>query len=759
MSTTRLFPARPARKGIWFPLCLAVLLLLALPGAVLLGLSLAGRQSAVNAWLQGNFSLTYHIPIPSWAALLLFLFPLLIALLYFLKLRRKPIEVPSTFLWRKSIEDLHVNSLFQWLRDNVLLLVQLLIILLLIYAVLAFQVHGSTTSGRHYILLIDNSSSMAVTDVSPSRLEVAKQEALQEIDAHGDGDSGMVIEFNSRATILQTYTRDKGLLRAAVNGIRQTQRPTRVDEALALAESLANPLRSTDDVASKPANEDPAQARTYVQPDSIAADVHLFSDGRFPDVPNFAAGSLTLNYHRVGSPGPAAVDNVGIVTFNAVRDEANPSRLQVFVRVLNYRANPVEVTVELEWRVGDQADLKLKDQAVSLPRRHYNAPEDKNEPVEDVPGEGAVTFDLEDVDEASQVLLHARLKGWRDQFPLDDEAWLVCDVVRKGRVLIATPGNELLRDFFDLEETAKVAEVTYITPKDLKDEEKYLRPAREGRYDLFLFDRCAPATKEGRPAGNTFFIGELPPPWKRDDKDWLKEVVIRNPTSSHPLMRHLTALDEIAFSEALRFPPRAQEKEHPLPPRTARLLECPGETAVLFAVPRNTYTDLVLTFPLINDKGQWSTTWPLKLSFPVFLRNVLYGLGNVSDSAAEENVQPGQPKVLRPAAAVTRLEVVGPKDVRRKLAAGGGRDFVFQDTDQVGVYRASWEGGGRGFAVNLLDGDESNVQPRDEVKLGDQRIESGQLRRQTHETWKWVALAALAVLLLEWALYHRRVFF
>src|SRR5262249_19778037 len=162
-----------------------------------------------------------------WAALALLLVPLLIVLLYFLKMKRKPLQVPSTFLWRKSIEDLTVNSLFQWLRDNVLLLIQLLIILLLIYSVMSFQVHGAQSSGRHYILLIDNSASMSATDVPPNRLEVARQEALKEIARHGNEDYGMVIEFNSRASILQPYTSDKGLLRSAVQRIQPTQRLTR----------------------------------------------------------------------------------------------------------------------------------------------------------------------------------------------------------------------------------------------------------------------------------------------------------------------------------------------------------------------------------------------------------------------------------------------------------------------------------------------------------------------------------------------------
>jgi hypothetical protein len=742
---------------MWFPAALAFLLLLAVPAAVLLALSLLGAQNAVNGWLQEHGGLTYHLPVPWWAGLLLLLVPLLLVLLYFLKLKRKPLQVPSTYLWRKSIDDLHVNSLFQWLRDNVLLLVQLLIALILIYAVMAFQVHGRSSSGKHYILLIDSSASMAVTDVQPSRLEEAKQQALNEIDAHADGDSGMVIEFNSRASILQPYTVDKGLLRAAVALIKQTQRPTRIEEALALADSLANPLRSTDDAAVRPSNEDPAQARTYVPAEGIAAEVHLFSDGRFPDVATFAAGNLHLNYHRVGKPGADAVDNVGIVTLNAVRDDQDPSRLQVFARVLNFRKGPAEVTVELEWRVAGRNDFNLREQALTLPGRTLAAGNpDKGEPPADTPGEGVVTFDLTDVDDSANVVLHARLKGHRDQFALDDEAWLVVGVVRKARVLIVTEGNEILSDFFDLDATAKVAQVSYLKPADLKDEAKYRRPAHDGAFDLVIFDRCAPESEDGLPLGNTFFIDAVPPPWKRAEMKPLAHTQIRNPASTHPLMQNLTALDEIAFSEAFLF----DLKDARVPPRTPRLLETDRETAVLFVLARRSFQDLVMTFPLVNAKGQWATTWNLKLSFPVFLRNVLYTLGNVSDAAAEENVQPGQVKTLRPDVAAAEVEVLapGPDNPKETLGRSSQADFSYKTTEQVGVYQAAWPGGGRSFAVNLLDADESNVQPRDEVQIGAQRVEAGQSRRQTYETWKWGALAAVVLLVLEWALYHRRIF-
>jgi hypothetical protein len=746
----------PGLTSLWFPAALTVLLLLALPSAAFLILHLVGKGSVLNGWLKDRFGVTYHLPTPWWTSAALLLVPFLLILLYFLKLKRRPLQVPSTFLWRKSIEDLHVNSLFQWLRDNVLLLVQLLIVLLLIYSVLSLQIHGTTSPGKHYILLIDNSASMSVADVGKSRLEAARDEALHEIDSRAEGDVGMVIAFNSRASILQPYTSERSLLRAAVAKISQTQRPTRIDEALQLADSLANPLRSTDDTAVRPNNEDPAQARTYVAPEGIAAEVHLFSDGRFPDVSTFAAGNLDLNYHRIGEADPHKVNNLGLVTLNAVRDEKDPGNLQVFARILNFRSEPSTVKVEVEWRVSGRDEFQLLDQALTVPAgKHHATDAGKEDHGDDAPGEAVAVFSLNGVDDGANVVVHARLRDVPDAFPLDDEAWLIAGIVRKARVLIVTSGNEILRDFFDLEATKKVANVSYLTPADLRDNVKYRGPARNGEYDLVLFDRCAPDREDDMPLANTFFIADVPPPWKRADMPPLKETQIRNPTSNHPLMRHLTGLDEIAFSEAFRFDLKASG----VPASTPRLLETDRETAVLFALPRRGLQDVVLTFPLIDNDGRWTTTWNLKLSFPVFLRNVLYVLGNVSDAAAEENVQPGQIKTLRPDAAVDVLDVIAPDRKGETVTRGVGGDFSYKNTDSVGIYEARWLGGRRLFAVNLLDADESDIRPRDSIKIGEQRLAAGPPRQQTYDTWKWIALAALLLLVLEWAAYHRRVFF
>ena len=74
--------------------------------------------------------------LPWYQWLILGLVPPLILSLYFLKLRRVPLEVPSTYLWTKTVEDMHVNSIWQRLRKNLLLWLQLLVVLMLMLACL-----------------------------------------------------------------------------------------------------------------------------------------------------------------------------------------------------------------------------------------------------------------------------------------------------------------------------------------------------------------------------------------------------------------------------------------------------------------------------------------------------------------------------------------------------------------------------------------------------------------------------------------------
>jgi hypothetical protein len=271
------------------------------------------------------------------------------------------------------------------------------------------------------------------------------------------------------------------------------------------------------------------------------------------------------------------------------------------------------------------------------------------------------------------------------------------------------------------------------------------------------------------PPANTFFIGRPPPPWQRGSRLLTNPYLIAG-KREHPLLRNLTTLWDVGVSEAFRFHPRDNLRENARDafkdntpgkralPSLTRLIETTGDTPLLFTLPRDAYTDLVLTFSLIDERDELNTNWPLKPSFPLFLRNVLYVLGHVGDVVNEAAVQPGDPMILRPEASVRWIEVTPPQGTAQKLERGPRPEFTYTNTENLGIYRVLRDDQQqRRFAVNLLDAVESDIEPRTEIQIGTEKVASGGERSQPRELWKWIALLALILLLIEWYFYNRRV--
>jgi hypothetical protein len=110
------------------------------------------------------------------------------------------------------------------------------------------------------------------------------------------------------------------------------------------------------------------------------------------------------------------------------------------------------------------------------------------------------------------------------------------------------------------------------------------------------------------------------------------------------------------------------------------------------------------------------------------------------------------------------LEVLMPNARRVKVAQGKSNDFPFTLTDQQGVYLfyEADKPAGR-FAVNLFDASESNILPRDvledPIQVGPLEVASiANFEATRLETWKFVLILALVLLLLEWYIYNRRVY-
>jgi hypothetical protein len=737
---------------------------------LLLGVGLAGVLTFAGPWLEANWSLTFPTPLP-WSWWLVFpLIPLAVLLLYFLKLRRRPVQVPSTFLWKKSIEDLHVNSLFQWLRRNLLLLLQLLGLLLLGYA-LAGPTYNSQARGRSIVFMLDHSASMAAREADGSRLELARRLAHERVDQLDPSDQAMVIAFSDEARTVQSYTSDKAALHAAIDRIEQTHRPTSIAQALALVEGQANPRQSGVDftLAQAPAGEMAPRATESVA--GVPTEVLLFSDGRIPELADFQLGNLRLRLERVG----AAVANVGIVRLALVRDEETPGQFELSVQLGNFGDEPVRdrlaVQVEVFGRDG-RLDLLLQN-ADLAPRKVQEIPGKSDEPPrrQEVPGaqvpRPVSVFSFADPGQGYvRVSLRDRQTGgpWTDAFAPDDVAWLAITPVRRARVLHIGEENDILEAALKAAVRQQRAVVTRLSPSAIPSDPLYRLAVEVDQFDLVIFDRCAPPSLETMPQANTLFFGQVPPLGPLGAQLWssmpvVEQLYVREFLYSHPLFRGIETLQGLSIAQARVLPREV------LPARSSALMETQHEP-VAWILGRDRFSDVVFTFPLVVAEGGsrnvWNTNWPRQPpgTLPLFLDNVVVQLGRYKEY--EEAIQPGQVKPLDLSVPVrsVRVQRRDPPDSRiEEVRQIPGRDFVFGNTDLVGLYEASWGENDRYlFAVNLCDPRESMIEPRDSLRVGEETVTAQQqpiLRRR--ELWPWLVLAGLGVLLLEWFFYLRRI--
>ena len=680
----------------------------------------------------------------AWAALAAV--PAGIIALYFLKLRRRPVQVSSTLLWRKSLEDLHVNSLFQRLRKNLLLALQLLAVLLAMLALLGPRMKGSAGGGQRYILTIDNSASMSATDVAPNRLAKAKSEAIKVVDALGSDDLAMVLTFADRARVVASYTGNKRQLRERIRSIAPTESTTSLRDALVVAAGLADPARDFN--ADKPAGSYPTE---YEAPKLL-----IYTDGGFPDVAGISLGHLDPEIVVIGpnpTPAPAAVpgspgkatdpsDNLAILALQAARNDEKPELYQVFGRVHNYRAEDVATEARLFRRDPAKPDAPgtLVDAvALTIPAQSDQAFKF------DLPDPGAPGADLE-----------VRLDS-RDALPLDDHAFVAIAPPRKAQVLVVTPGDKYLLDALQTPALSPIADVVVVTPEASKAE-AVAREVAAGKFDLVIYDKNRP---DAPPAATALYLGALPPGKLYEDAKTLEGPIILDWNVAHPLMQYIRDLAQVRILKAVGVEP---------PPGSTRLIES-NLGPLAFVAPREGYSDVVIGFAPV-DGTAINTDWVRYYSFPLFLYNAVRVLGNARDAAGGDLHAPGQPVTLRAESSPPEITVTPPPasglPITLKRTPQG--TFVFNAADATGLYHARWgKDSGTAFAVNLLDPRESDLAPRglappgasesSKIQLGVTSVTATRRRAPARkDLWKPLALLALGVVLFEWYIYNRRVY-
>jgi hypothetical protein len=215
---------------------------------------------------------------------------------------------------------------------------------------------------------------------------------------------------------------------------------------------------------------------------------------------------------------------------------------------------------------------------------------------------------------------------------------------------------------------------------------------------------------------------------------------------------HLIDLSNVRFAEATSFKP----------PAGATILVSADAGPLLAIAPRDAFEDAVLGAEIVGTTGQGeryaNSDWPLRLSFPVFILNLLSYFCD-AENGGVASLRPGGTLVFRSLSASDHCAIRTPSGHTVTLRRQTGESFAFDGTDTLGVYAIEEPGQPqRHFVVNLFDSAESTIDPRRDITIGQAEIE-GETTWQgaRHELWRPLILGALGVLCLEWYIYNRRV--
>lgn len=236
---------------------------------------------------------------------LFFLALIPLVILYFLKLRRPRVEIPSLALWQSVVNDQRVNSPFQKFRRNLLLLLQLILLCLVILALMQPFLRAGPETAEFIPVLIDCSASMSARaqNTEQTSLDTAKERVSAMIDnLRGDGQLSL-FTFATGGRRLTEFTDDQQLLKRALEQVQPTDRASRLDEVLRMAEAYARTA--------------PVQR------------VIVITDGNLQERVDFEL-PFRLEVQRVDQGGK----NLGITEMSARRSEtADPAAWDIFVRV------------------------------------------------------------------------------------------------------------------------------------------------------------------------------------------------------------------------------------------------------------------------------------------------------------------------------------------------------------------------------------------------------------------------------------------
>lgn len=635
-------------------------------------------------------------------------------LLYFLRLRRRPLRVSSVMFWERAAKDLQVNAPFQMIRLSWLLLLQLLAVALLCAALARPALDDDRPPEGRVAILIDASASMSARDEGNrrTRLEDAQRAAVDAVDSldlragalgSGRGSEAMVLSFAATPRTLASFTASRAELRSAIERVEATDQPADLGAALRVLAPIAGA-----------ASEEGAPLT-----------VLIFSDGDLPIEPGDGALGADVRFVRVGPEPGERADNVAITAIGARRDEDRPSNALVFARFQNAGGDAVEIPVVV--RVSGE---RRRSETVTVGAAADRA------------GEAAATFSVEAPD-ASIITVSIERE---DALGSDNEASVALPAPQGVRIVAVAPGGTLDPSIREGLRAIEPRSLRVISPS------AYSASAGSiGDADVLVFDRVRPETVPTLPS-LSFASAPPIPGLTLTPAEAASITPVVTWLRTHPVMRGVT-LDrvEIARPFAMGLPSGAESGYQ----ATALAHGLAGPLIAM--VERGALRHIVVGFDVAP------TDWWIDVSFPLFLINAVEHLAGWSSASGGSSHTTSDSIAVRARAGATRIVAsrLGGTDreVVLESPAEAGQIVPLGVFPEAGVRRVTGvEARDAAIAVNMVEPRESELRTSDEVGAEGAPLAVGGARPATpREIWPWFVLGAFILMTAEWWIYAWRM--
>jgi hypothetical protein len=427
-------------------------------------------------------------------------------------------------------------------------------------------------------------------------------------------------------------------------------------------------------------------------------------------------GAVKLSYVRVGRESR----NVGITQFSVRRYPLERSRYEVMLELTNTGSDAEDVELQL---LGDGTPVDLTTIRLK-------------------PGERLPRF-YPQLSGASRTLEAkiARADGTHDDLPADDHAFALLPERRRSKVLVVTEGNTYLDAALLLDE---YLDVTDVVP------DGYAGAVGKAKWDAVIFDRVTPAQAPGTNALYLDPRGLGGPVASQGD---LKAPGFDKLDRKHPVVRFL-ALDAVNVSRGHRLVPQAGDK----------ILGAAegGASPILVAGERSGAKFVALGFD-VRDSDL-----PLRPAWPLFVLDCIDWFTD-EDARYLSSYRTGEVWRVPVANGTQTATMKLPDGTTQAVAVQDGRavllgeragfyDLVARRSDSPTDVAASAPET-TSFAANLVNADESAIEPREQL-IVDGKIAGSVFGYRVgvrRDIWVVLLLIAAVLTTLEWATYHRRV--